>query len=114
MKNKLIITGGILGVVLLSFIGLSSAQSTPSVGCKSMGVATGIIEGLNKQRVIFRGISARGHVTIIHLNKDTGTWSANVVLPTNVNMLCNVDAGTTGELLDTSIILNKPEKGKRW
>jgi hypothetical protein len=41
------------------------------------------------------------------LNKDSGTWSANVILPTNINQLCMVDAGTTGEITDTTFSLKE-------
>jgi hypothetical protein len=65
-------------------------------------MAAGVLEGLHKEKIIFRGVSTRGHVTIIHLNKETGTWSANVILPSDINSLCMVDAGTTGEITDTT------------
>ena len=35
----------------------------------------------HKEKLIFRGISARGHVTFIHLNTDTQTWTAAIVRP---------------------------------
>jgi hypothetical protein len=110
MKNKLVLLGGLTGALLLSFVGLSNAQPASSMQCKPLPMAAGVIEGLHKERIVFRGVSNRGHVTIIHLNKDTGTWSANVVLPTNINQLCMVDAGTTGEITDTTFMPEKVEK----
>lgn len=109
MKNKLAL-GGITIALLLSFVGLSNAQPASSMECKPLSLSAGVIEGLHKERIIFRGVSNRGHVTIIHLNKDTGTWSANVILPTNINQLCMVDAGTTGEITDTTFMPEKVEK----
>ena len=109
MKNKLVL-GGIASAILLSFINVSIAQPSPQMGCKPLPMAAGVIEGLHKERIIFRGVSNRGHVTIIHLNKDSGTWSANVILPTNINQLCMVDAGTTGEITDTTFMEEKVAK----
>ena len=109
MKNKLVL-GGIASALLLSFVGLSNAQPASSMQCKPLPMAAGVIEGLHKEKIVFRGVSNRGHVTIIHLNKDTGTWSANVILPTKITELCMVDAGTTGEITDTTFMEEKVEK----
>ena len=109
MKSKLVL-GGIASAILLSFVGLSNAQPASSMECKPLPMAAGVIEGLHKEKIVFRGVSNRGHVTIIHLNKDTGTWSANVILPTNITELCMVDAGTTGEITDTTFMEEKVEK----
>lgn len=88
--------------VLFMNITVSWSQVKSSVTCKPLPMAAGVLEGLHKERIIFRGVSNRGHVTIIHLNKETGTWSANVILPNDINSLCMVDAGTTGEITDTT------------
>ena len=88
--------------VLFMNITVSWSQVKSSVTCKPLPMAAGVLEGIHKERIVFRGVSNRGHVTIIHLNKETGTWSANVILPTNINSLCMVDAGTTGEITDTT------------
>tara|TARA_R100001015_G_C4562993_1_gene122494 strand:+ start:80 stop:448 length:369 start_codon:yes stop_codon:yes gene_type:complete len=88
--------------VIFMNITVSWSQVKSSVTCKPLPMAAGVLEGLHKERIVFRGVSNRGHVTIIHLNKETGTWSANVILPTDLNSLCMVDAGTTGEITDTT------------
>ena len=88
--------------VLFMNITVSWSQVKSSVTCKPLPMAAGVLEGLHKEKIIFRGVSTRGHVTIIHLNKETGTWSANVILPNDINSLCMVDAGTTGEITDTT------------
>jgi hypothetical protein len=88
--------------VLFMNITVSWSQVKSSVTCKPLPMAAGVLEGLHKERIIFRGVSNRGHVTIIHLNKESGTWSANVILPSDINSLCMVDAGTTGEITDTT------------
>tara|TARA_R100001224_G_scaffold50378_1_gene29067 strand:- start:226 stop:558 length:333 start_codon:yes stop_codon:yes gene_type:complete len=110
MKSKLVLLGGLTGALLSSFINVSIAQPSPQMGCKPLPMAAGVIEGLHKERIIFRGVSNRGHVTIIHLNKDTGTWSANVIMPTDIGKLCMVDAGTTGEITDTTFMEEKVAK----
>ena len=96
--------------VLFMNITVSWSQVKSSVTCKPLPMAAGVLEGLHKERIVFRGVSARGHVTIIHLNKETGTWSANVILPTDLNSLCMVDAGTTGEITDTTFTDKKELK----
>ena len=88
--------------VLFMNITVSWSSVKASATCKPLPMAAGVLEGLHKERIIFRGVSNRGHVTIIHLNKETGTWSANVILPNDINSLCMVDAGTTGEITDTT------------
>ena len=88
--------------VLFMNITVSWSSVKASANCKPLPMAAGVLEGLHKEKIIFRGVSTRGHVTIIHLNKETGTWSANVILPSDINSLCMVDAGTTGEITDTT------------
>ena len=88
--------------VLFMNITVSWSSVKASATCKPLPMAAGVLEGLHKEKIIFRGVSTRGHVTIIHLNKETGTWSANVILPSDINSLCMVDAGTTGEITDTT------------
>jgi len=103
LKNKwfLACVALFLFIVFMN-ITISYSQTSPNMGCKPLPTAAGIIEGLHKERIVFRGVSNRGHVTVIHLNKNTGTWSANVILPKNITQLCMVDAGTTGEITDTT------------
>ncbi len=92
----------ILIFVICMNISVAWSQPKSSITCKPLPIAAGIIEGIHKERIVFRGVSERGHVTIIHLNKTTGTWSANVIMPRDINSLCMVDAGTTGEVTDTT------------
>lgn len=92
----------ILIFVICMNISIAWSQPKSSITCKPLPIAAGIIEGIHKERIVFRGVSERGHVTIIHLNKTTGTWSANVIMPRDINSLCMVDAGTTGEVTDTT------------
>tara|TARA_R100001230_G_C5664545_1_gene169137 strand:+ start:264 stop:644 length:381 start_codon:yes stop_codon:yes gene_type:complete len=92
----------ILIFVICMNISVAWSQPKSSITCKPLPIAAGIIEGIHKERIVFRGVSERGHVTIIHLNKTTGTWSANVIMPKDINSLCMVDAGTTGEVTDTT------------
>ena len=92
----------ILIFVICMNISIAWSQPKSSITCKPLPIAAGIIEGIHKERIVFRGVSERGHVTIIHLNKKTGTWSANVIMPKDINSLCMVDAGTTGEVTDTT------------
>ena len=92
----------ILIFVICMNISIAWSQPKSSITCKPLPIAAGIIEGIHKERIVFRGVSERGHVTIIHLNKTTGTWSANVIMPKDINSLCMVDAGTTGEVTDTT------------
>ena len=92
----------ILIFVICMNISIAWSQPKSSITCKPLPIAAGIIEGIHKERIVFRGVSERGHVTKIHINKTTGTWSANVIMPRDINSLCMVDAGTTGEVTDTT------------
>ena len=65
----------ILIFVICMNISVAWSQPKSSITCKPLPIAAGIIEGIHKERIVFRGVSERGHVTIIHLNKKTGTFS---------------------------------------
>ena len=59
----------ILIFVICMNISVAWSQPKSSITCKPLPIAAGIIEGIHKERIVFRGVSERGHVTIIHLNK---------------------------------------------
>ena len=68
-KVNIVIGGAI--VILLCFYGLSKAMGQdPSrkVGCVPREKGLSVLEDLYKESVIFRGISQKGHITLIHLN----------------------------------------------
>jgi hypothetical protein len=71
------------------------------MGCRSIEDFKRVIVDGHKEKLIFRGISARGHVTFIHLNTDTQTWTAAIVKPSDTKTMCLVDAGFTGEIVDS-------------
>tara|TARA_R100001015_G_C4572379_1_gene130247 strand:+ start:592 stop:945 length:354 start_codon:yes stop_codon:yes gene_type:complete len=90
---------GSLTVVVLLVVLTYVANAQPVV-CAPMKETMERLQQQHKEALIFRGISARGHITIIHLNEDSGTWTASIIRPTDPTMMCGVDAGTTGELID--------------
>ena len=91
---------GSLTVVVLLVVLTYVANAQQPVTCAPMKETMERLHQQHKEALIFRGISARGHITIIHLNEDSGTWTASVIRPTDPTMMCGVDAGTTGELID--------------
>ncbi len=112
-KVNIVIGGAI--VILLCFYGLSKAMGQdPSrkVGCVPREKGLSVLEDLYKESVIFRGISQKGHITLIHLNEDTGSWSANIILPSNVTEICLVDSGTVGEVVGPTVTNKDKEVSK--
>ena len=69
-------------------------------GCKDLAEAKINIQEKHGEQIVFRGISARGHVTFIFLNDTSGTWTAAIVRPEASQLLCWVDSGFTGESID--------------
>lgn len=98
--NKSII-GGLIAICLFTFnVSQSHSQVPTKMGCQSMEKGMEFFKSKAKEGMLFRGLSQKGHITLIFLNKLTGSWSASVILPTNdPNNMCLVDAGTTGELV---------------
>ena len=49
---------------------------------------------------IFRGVSKDGHLTVVFLNRVTGSWTAVVILPNAPpdKSVCIVDLGDTGAI----------------
>ena len=90
---------GSLTLVVL-FVVLTCAVNAETPGCKPMKEAMDRLQFYYKENIVFRGISSRGHITLIHLNQEKGTWTATIIRPTNPTIMCGVDVGTTGELLD--------------
>jgi len=97
--NKSII-GGLVALCLFTFNVSKSYSQTPiQPGCQSLDKAKKQIEDKHGEKLIFRGLSHRGHITFIYYNDTSGTWSAVIVRPETSNLLCMVDAGSTGETI---------------
>ena len=93
-----ILKGALIGLCLFMFnVSASYSQIPERLGCKSLEEAKTYIQDKHAEQIIFRGISARGHVTFIFLNDTSGTWTAAIVRPEASQQLCWVDSGFTGE-----------------
>ena len=93
---------GSLTLVVLLVVLTCVANAQQQLPCSPMKETMEKLHQQHKEALIFRGISVRGHITIIHLNKDSGTWTASIIRPTDPTVMCGVDAGTTGELLNNA------------
>ena len=100
MRTKLM--GGLIAICIFAFnVSQSKAQQTnPGTNCRSMEEAIASLEKTHGEYIAFRGLSVRGHVTTIYLNKITGTWTALVLYPSLEHKMCVVDSGTIGERLE--------------
>ena len=95
-----ILKGALIGLCLFMFnVSASYSQIPMRTGCKDLAAAKITIQEKHGEQIIFRGISARGHVTFIFLNATSGTWTAAIVRPENSQLLCWVDSGFTGEVM---------------
>ena len=102
MIKKNILMGGLIAICIFAFnVSQSKAQQTnPGTNCRSMEEAIASLEKTHGEYIAFRGLSVRGHVTTIYLNKITGTWTALVLYPSLEHKMCVVDSGTIGERLE--------------
>ena len=103
IRAKLGLFGLLLVGIVIAFVEVNAETKQPQqLGCRSVeDFKKVIVDGL-KEKLIFRGISDRGHVTFINLNTDTQTWTAAIVRPNDPKSMCLVDAGFTGELIDNT------------
>ena len=100
--------GGLIALCIITFNASTSYSQVPMrTGCKDLAEAKVTIQEKHGEQIVFRGISARGHVTFIFLNATSGTWTAAIVRPEASQLLCWVDSGFTGEQI-------KKEGAKSW
>ncbi len=100
--------GGLLALCIIAFNASASYSQVPMrTGCHDLAEAKNIIKDKHGEEIIFRGISARGHITFIFFNATSATWTAAIVRPESSQLLCWVDSGFTGERIPN----NKPV---RW
>ena len=100
--------GGLIALCIIAFNASASYSQVPMrTGCKDLAEAKVTIQEKHGEQIVFRGISARGHVTFIFLNTTSGTWTAAIVRPEASQLLCWVDSGFTGEQM-------KKEASKSW
>ena len=103
VRAKLGLFGLLLVGIVIAFVEVNAETKQPQeLGCRSLEDFKRVIVDGHKEKLIFRGISARGHVTFIHLNTDTQTWTASIIKPSDTKSMCLVDAGFTGELIDNA------------
>ena len=103
VRAKLGLFGLLLVGIVIAFVEVNAETKQPQqLGCRSVEDFKKVIVDGHKEKLIFRGISARGHVTFINLNTDTQTWTAAIVRPNDTKSMCLVDAGFTGELIDNT------------
>ena len=97
--NKRWLLLGFLAFLLALFlnVSISKANIAPKMNCNNVNLAIEFLTKKFKEQMIFRGISAKGHVTMIYLNVDTGTWTATIIQPTDTSVMCSVDLGTNGQ-----------------
>ena len=85
-------------VVLMVVLPLTAYAQNPEP-CRDRDKAIKYLEHVHGEELVFRGISTRGHVTLIHFNSKTGEWTASIIRTQNPNLLCGVDNGGTGEIM---------------
>ena len=85
-------------VVLMVVLPLTAYAQNPAP-CRDRDKAISYLENVHGEELVFRGISTRGHVTLIHFNSKTGEWTASIIRTQNPNLLCGVDNGGTGEIM---------------
>jgi len=88
------------------------AQNTAQ--CRDREQVIKFLEGAHGEELIFRGISTRGHVTLIHFNSNTGEWTASIIRTQNPTLLCGVDNGGTGEIMANGDGSTLKKKKKTW
>ena len=100
-------------VVLMVVLPLTAYAQNPAP-CRDREQVIKFLEGAHGEELIFRGISGRGHITLIHYNNQTGTWTASIIRPENPTMMCGVDVGSTGELIANGDGSTLQKKKKTW
>ncbi len=96
-----------LVVVLMVLTFVANAQQ---IGCEPREKVLRSLSEKYKENLIFRGISKRGHITLVYLNSNTGTWTATIIRPTDPTSMCGVDVGTTGEAVENKSSIKDKEK----
>ena len=85
-------------IVLMIVLPITAYAQNPAP-CRDRDKAIKYLEHVHGEELVFRGISTRGHVTLIHFNSKTGEWTASIIRTQNPNLLCGVDNGGTGEIM---------------
>lgn len=100
-------------VVLMVVLPLTAYAQNPAP-CRDRDKAITYLENVHGEELVFRGISTRGHVTLIHFNSNTGEWTASIIRTQNPTLLCGVDNGGTGEIMANGDGSTLKKKKKTW
>ena len=100
-------------VVLMVVLPLTAYAQNPAP-CRDRDKAISYLENVHGEELVFRGISTRGHITLIHFNSNTGEWTASIIRTQNPTLLCGVDNGGTGEIMDNGDGSTLKKKKKTW
>ena len=100
-------------VVLMVVLPLTAYAQNPAP-CRDRDKAITYLENVHGEELVFRGISTRGHITLIHFNSNTGEWTASIIRTQNPTLLCGVDNGGTGEIMANGDGSTLKKKKKTW
>ncbi len=100
-------------VVLMVVLPLTAYAQNPAP-CRDRDKAITYLENVHGEELVFRGISTRGHITLIHFNSKTGEWTASIIRTQNPTLLCGVDNGGTGEIMANGDGSTLKKKKKTW
>lgn len=100
-------------VVLMVVLPLTAYAQNPAP-CRDRDKAISYLENVHGEELVFRGISTRGHITLIHFNSNTGEWTASIIRTQNPTLLCGVDNGGTGEIMANGDGSTLKKKKKTW
>ena len=101
---------GSLALVVVLMVLTFVANAQQGLPCAPMKETMRKLLHEHKELLIFRGISKRGHITLVYLNSNTGTWTATIIRPTDPTSMCGVDVGTTGEAVEDKSSIKDKEK----
>ena len=104
----------ILYMVVLMVVRPLTAYAQNPAPCRDRDKAISYLENVHGEELVFRGISTRGHVTLIHFNSNTGEWTASIIRTQNPTLLCGVDNGGTGEIMANGDGSTLKKKKKTW
>ena len=95
MKRLALIVAATTLVAFLIFFFSTEPRAKPS-SCYPAQQLMDDLHDLHNEKVVFRGIGMRGHVTVVTLDVKSQRWTAYVVKPVNPPMACIVDWGSSG------------------
>ena len=91
----------VLTLVVLLMPGAKAQTHTQTSKCSPTKSTSTYLEERFGETPVFLGVSSKGYLLTLFLNEESGTWTIGKVSPSRKDVMCPLDAGGDGYIIQS-------------